>query len=233
MTLRRSAARELLDEHAQRSLAELHENLADMARYDRWLGAFDLMFRLATNDLPLSSVLSAFPTLGGLDVGSGSCDFIRFAQQRSNIYWVGLDASRDVLRVASPHNCRARVCGRGEWLPFADNSFGMVTCAHTLHHHDPAPAIALLRECARVARCRVVVIDLVRSYATLASAWLLTRLTSRNRMTRADGVQSVRRAYTADETLDLARQAGMGGARVKQHGLTHLSVVWRKSGANT
>jgi hypothetical protein len=48
-----------------------------------------------------------------------------------------------------------------------------------------------------------------RRLALLAGAWLLTRAMTRNAYTRNDAPLSVRRAYTADEVVDLARQAGL------------------------
>jgi hypothetical protein len=86
-------------------------------------------------------------------------------------------------------------------------------------------AIALLRECARAAMHRVVIVDLARSWPTLTGAWLLTRLTSRNPMTLADGVLSARRAYTLAEAGALAAQAGFPQARVRRHGPFHYSLV--------
>lgn len=46
---------------------------------------------------------------------------------------------------------------RGGTLPFADNSYDAVIVADVLHHdHDP---VAVLKECARVAKTRVIVKD--------------------------------------------------------------------------
>ena len=94
------------------------------------------------------------------------------------------------------------------------------------HHLEPTDATALLRECARVARRGVIVVDLTRSYVTLAGVWLLTRLTTRNPMTRADGAQSARRAYTPIEARDLARAAGWPeqNTTVQSHGLVRWSL---------
>jgi len=52
-----------------------------------------------------------------------------------------------------------------------------------------------------------IVCDLRRSAFAFALAWLWSR-TSRNRLTRNDAPLSVRRAYTPDEALLLARLAG-------------------------
>lgn len=214
----RSAQRELLDDGAHRDLDELRGNLRDMARYDRWLGAFRLQLRLA---LGAPGGLST-----GLDVGAGSAEFLRYAAARSRLRWIGADVSHDVVRIAREAWPRDLVCADGLRLPCADASVDVVTSAHTLHHFQPDEAIALLRECARVARRRVVVVDLARDPLTISGAWLLTRLTSRNRMTHADGVLSARRAYAHLELAALMDAAGLAGACVRQHGPARLSAVW-------
>jgi ubiquinone/menaquinone biosynthesis C-methylase UbiE len=221
----RSSSRELLDRGAYRDLAELRDNLRDIARYDRWLGVFRLQLRLAmaAPDLPASGWSAT-----GLDVGAGAAEFLRYAHGVSTMRWIGLDLSGDVLRVAAPAVAGALVRADGRHLPFSDGSIDVVTSAHTLHHLDPDDARSLLSECARVARRRVVVVDLARGRTAVAGAWLLTRLTSRNRLTRADGLLSARRAYTPNEVELLAARAGLFGAAVQRHGPARMSLVWDK-----
>ncbi|BCX05641.1 MAG: hypothetical protein KatS3mg053_3579 [Candidatus Roseilinea sp.] len=222
----RSSASELLDERAYRDLDELRGNLRDMARYDRWLGVFALALRLATSGLPPTQA-----SYTGLDVGCGSGDFVAFARRTvSAVRWLGLDVSLDVLRVARQGRAGdVGICAQGAHLPFADRSVDVVTCIHLLHHLDPPHAMALLSELGRVARLRVVCLDLARSAHTLIGAWLLTRLTSRNRLTRADGVLSVWRAYTPIEAADLARQSGWTNFEVRSHGPFRYSLTLAQS----
>ena len=222
----RSPTPELLDDRAYRNLDELRGNLCDMARYDRWLGVFALGLRLATDGLTRRSAYV------GLDVGCGAGDFVVVARRAfPGATWLGLDASHDVLRIAQQSHARLpAICAQGTYLPLADAAVDVVTCIHVLHHLDPPQAARLLGECRRVARLRVVCVDLTRSPGALLGAWLLTRLTSRNRLTRADGVQSVRRAYTPQEAAQLAQQAGWADVSVRQHGPFRYSLT---SGALT
>ncbi|GIV84386.1 MAG: hypothetical protein KatS3mg052_1393 [Candidatus Roseilinea sp.] len=222
----RSPAPELLDERAYRDLEELRGNLRDMARYDRRLGVFARATRLVTAALPPTAT-----GYTGLDVGCGSCDFIAYARQvMPAARWVGVDVSSDVLRLARQERPEVfAICAWGMRLPLADASVDVVTCIHVLHHLNPPEAIALLRELRRVARRQVVCLDLSRNVSALVGAWLLTRLTSRNRLTRADGVRSVRRAYTAAEAADLARQAGWAHFRTRLHGPFHYSLTLMQS----
>lgn len=214
--MQRSAQAELLDAPA-RDANLLRGNLRDMARYDRRLGTFSLALRLACDGLQNAT--------NALDVGMGNGAFMQFAAQRSSLRWIGVDASPAVIFIAQETCDAPMIAAYGQRLPFADKRFDVVVCANTLHHLHENDAVLLLHECARVARQRVAIVDLARSRLTLIGAWLLTRLTSRNRMTLADGVQSARRAYTPAEMNALLAQAGFADARARRHGPFHLSVL--------
>ncbi|NJM42081.1 MAG: hypothetical protein HC853_15690, partial [Anaerolineae bacterium] len=71
-------------------------------------------------------------------------------------------------------------------------------------------------------------VDFQRSYVGLVGSWLLTRLTSRNRFTRNDGVQSIRRAYTMEEVRTMLNDAGLQNAEVRDQTPIRYSIVWRK-----
>lgn len=216
--MQRSTEPELLDAPAH-DADLLRGNLRDMARYDRRLGTFALALRLASENLHDATT--------ALDVGMGNGAFIRFAAERSPLRWAGVDASPAVIAIAR-ETCNAPIVSAlGQRLPFADKCFDVAVCANTLHHLDEGDAVLLLRECARVARQRVVIVDLARSRLTVMGAWLLTHLTSRNRMTLADGVQSSRRAYTPAEASALVARAGLSHARARRHGPFHFSVVMK------
>ncbi len=202
MNPQRARQPELLDLGAYASLDVLRGNLHDMTRYARWLG----IPRLVLAQLPttLRSVL---------DIGCGLGDLlVHSARHLSNTgtLAVGLDRNADVLRLAR-HATKQPI----HWLqadalrlPFAEGAFDAALCVHVLHHFDPPNAARVLAECARVARQRCVVVDLQRSAFGVLGAWLLTRITSRNPLTRIDGVRSARNAYTAFEAHALARAAG-------------------------
>ncbi|MGD1066302.1 MAG: methyltransferase domain-containing protein [Vulcanimicrobiaceae bacterium] len=103
----------------------------------------------------------------------------------------------------------------GTALPFERGAFDVALCTLALHHFDREPAIALLRELRRVSRMTPVVCDLRRSAIAFAATWLWSR-TSRNRLTRHDAPLSVRRAYTPDEAIALAREAGWRAPTVRR-----------------
>ena len=117
------------------------------------------------------------------------------------------------------------VRGDGGRLPFADGSFDVVTCTLALHHFEPEPARALLREMRRVARMTPIVGDLRRSAPAYAATWVYARVTSRNRLTRHDAPLSVRRAYTPREAVALAREAGWRAPGVRREPFFRMTLA--------
>jgi ubiquinone/menaquinone biosynthesis C-methylase UbiE len=101
------------------------------------------------------------------------------------------------------------VVGDGRSIPYPDGAFDIAHTSLVVHHLDPADAVALLREMARVSRRGVVVNDLVRGRLYLAGAWLLSHLVSGNRLSRNDAPLSVRRAYSRSELRALIDEAGL------------------------
>lgn len=201
----RATDRELIDDPVE-SLDELAENFRDIEAANRWLGGLAAVRR---------AVPAGVRTV--LDVGAGSADIARNLA-RSGLRVTALDSNIAVLDLArrrSKGYAIDFVCGDGTALPFPDASFDVVMCNLALHHFDPVPAIALLREMRRVARVRTVLTDLRRSRAAWAGAWLFSRFVSRNRLTRHDAPLSVLRAYTPREALDLAARADWTRPRVR------------------
>ncbi len=225
MIPRRSEQPELMDDESLDDLRGLANNLRDIARYNTLLGANALMLRLVRQITNSSHV-------SGLDVGIGSGDFIVYAAQRLPSSWVGLDLSPRILSIARAirpallRNCANADATR---LPFADGAFDVVTCALTVHHLQPAQAVALFRECARVSKRGFAMVDFQRSYVGLVGSWLLTRLTSTNVFTRNDGVQSIRRAYTMREVREMLAEAGLSNAEARGQTPIRYSIVWRKA----
>ncbi len=202
----RATGRELLDGPVI-SLRELEENFNDIETANRLLGGVR-----AVRD-----AVFAFSPKTLLDVGTGSADIPRAlvaqAQSRGHDLPVTcVDRSPDVLAIAQERAAAQPLLtfmrSEGETLPFPDASFDIAMCNLTLHHCDPAQAVALLQELRRVSRLTPLVTDLRRSRAAWLGAWILARIFSRNRLTRHDAPLSVLRAYTPAETLDLARRAG-------------------------
>ena len=220
--MRRITARELMDEPVD-NLDELTANLRDIAFANARLGG----------TAPVVRALRRLGARSVLDVGSGAGDvalaIARDGERRGlEVRVTCLDHSEQMLAIArretAAHPALSFVRGEGEALPFAEAAFDAVTCTLALHHFEPAGARALLRELRRVARLSPVVCDLRRSPAAFAATWLWSR-TSHNRLTRHDAPLSVRRAYTPDEALALARSAGWGWARVRREPFFRMTLT--------
>ncbi|HVC34196.1 MAG TPA: methyltransferase domain-containing protein [Chloroflexota bacterium] len=193
--------------------AVLAENLADIRQVNRWLGGTWLTIRALdhlTAGMPPGAAVSI------LDVATGSADLpeaiIAEARRRGLVVrLLATDVSEQILGLA---RCRVSTAMEfavvdGRFLPFANDSFDVVTCSLVLHHLDPDAAVAMLREMSRVARRGIVVNDLVRSRIGYWGAWLLCHLLTSNPLTRHDGPLSVRRSYTYGEMTALAERAGL------------------------
>jgi ubiquinone/menaquinone biosynthesis C-methylase UbiE len=188
------------------------ENLADLRRVNAVLGGVSLT--LAALD-DLAGDLRPGAPLSIVDVGTGGADIprraIAWARGRG---WrptaLATDLGLEIVRAAAGGTLGlAFVVADGRRLPLQDGSFDVATCSLLLHHLPPDGVVALLQEMARVSRRGVVVNDIVRWWPGYWGAWLLSRLFSRNPLTRHDGPLSVRKAYTRQEMAALIGQAGL------------------------
>lgn len=109
-------------------------------------------------------------------------------------------------------------------LPEAD----VVTNSLFLHHLDPPEVTAALARMAGAARHLLLVSDLQRSRLHLATAVVLCRLFSSSEVVRHDGPASVRAAFTPGELIQMATQAGMGGAEIARVFPFRMVLAWRR-----
>ena len=167
------------------------------------------------------------PRLSVLDVGGGGGDLpLRLRE------WARADGGRWKIVILDRHPFLTRVAQekleredagwvvRGDALriPFPDDTFDVVTCNLTLHHFRDADAVRVLRELGRVARRRVVVSDLERHRLHyLVVRVLAATLWRRDPITRTDAPRSILQAFTAQELVDLAQEAGLAPGTVRRH----------------
>ena len=146
-----------------------------------------------------------------LDVGTGlgdiPCRARTIAKKKGvELTTIGLDAACE-LATASRSAVTYAVCGDALRLPFADNSIDIVMCSQVLHHFSGINALKLLREMNRVARARVIVSDLRRSWLAAAGLWLVSFPLRFHAVSRHDGVVSVMRGFTPNELSDTVNEA--------------------------
>jgi ubiquinone/menaquinone biosynthesis C-methylase UbiE len=220
--LPRSERLELMDEPIE-DTAELAENFRDIERVNSLLGGTAIILRHLPSLLPPASVSQPVTML---DLATGSADIpvavVRWARRRSlELRVIASDNSPDILGLARatcagfPEISVQQLDARAVELP--DNHVDIVLCSLALHHFDPDAAVQVLREMHRLGRSGFILNDLKRGRLGFAAAWLASRVTTRNRLTRNDAPLSVRRAYTPAELAALLDRAGVTGASITTH----------------
>jgi len=229
---RRAPGIEILDS-GQYVEKELKGTLSDLRLYNARFGGTRLMTREVAR-LIEDAGRPRRVTL--LDVATGSADIpvslSRWAASRGiELTGVGVDANGAVLDEARRYGrtsispalfVQADACR----LPHPDGSVDIAICSTFLHHLEREEVVAALVEMRRVARLGVIAVDLTRSRLALSLVWLLTRVTSRNRLTRHDGPLSIRRAFTPPELAELLVEAGMGDAVIRRAGPVRMVARW-------
>jgi len=138
-----------------------------------------------------------------LDIGTGLADLPwrarEIARRRGlDLRTIGVDGAFTLLHSAR-HRVTHAVCGDALALPFADGSVDLVLCSQLLHHFDHDQAVTLIAELDRVARLRVVISDLRRSWLAAAGFSLAAVALRFHPITRHDGRISVLRGFTEGE----------------------------------
>lgn len=225
LTPRRRRGLEVLDDPAVDPRLRAR-SLADVARANTLFGGTRAV--LAELELALRAAPPGPATL--LDVGTGLGDIPRRAIALARRLGVPLTAL-GVDRVESlAHEARgaefAVACADALALPFADRSVDYVTCSQLLHHFEDAGARALLREMHRVARRRVIVSELRRSWFAAAGIWLASYPLRFHPVSRHDGVVSVFRGFRRGELRDLVRSAVSRDADVRDRIGFRTTAAW-------
>jgi hypothetical protein len=224
LTPPRMLGEEILDDPAV-SPEIVTRSIADVVRSNALFGGL----KSAMDELNV--VLRILPRQATLlDVGTGLGDIPRDARRAARdagveLTTVGLDSSIELTR-ASRGAVSAAVCGDALRLPFADHSVDIVMCSQVLHHFEGENALRLLREMDRVARIRVIVSDIKRSWFAAAGIWLASFPLRFHAVSRHDGVVSVMRGFTAEELGDTVTEAIGRKPAVRQRRAFRVSASW-------
>jgi len=205
--------------------AIITRSLADVARANALFGGLSSAvdeIRDALGELPNDATL--------LDVGTGLGDIPCRARAIAiengiTLTTIGLDAAC-ALAVASKSAVTLSVCADALKLPFADNSIDIVMCSQVLHHFSGVRALQLLREMDRVARRRVIVSDLRRSWLAAAGIWIVSFPLRFHAVSRHDGVVSVMRGFTPNELVDTVQQAVARRPRARRRRGFRVTTSW-------
>jgi 2-polyprenyl-3-methyl-5-hydroxy-6-metoxy-1,4-benzoquinol methylase len=182
-------------------------SLADIARSNTMFGGW----RAVEAELAVALDSSKAQRVSLLDVGTGIGDIPSLASQSwrargVTITTVGIDISASALREARTRGL-IPVCADAVALPLASKSVDIAICSQTLHHFETPDALVVLRELDRVARERVIVSDIRRSWLAAAGIWLASYPLRFHPVSRHDGVVSVLRGFTPGELRLLVQNA--------------------------
>jgi SAM-dependent methyltransferase len=162
------------------------------------------------------------PPLRLLDIGTGTGDIPRAAQQLAPLTTIGIELI-PALAYAAREACTYTLAADALSLPFADHSIDIVTCSQVLHHFHGAEADRLLQECTRVARTAVIVSDLRRSWVAVAGLWVASFLLRFHPVSRHDGIVSILRGFTCHELQQQVERAT--NCQVRTHRAPGFRVV--------
>jgi 2-polyprenyl-3-methyl-5-hydroxy-6-metoxy-1,4-benzoquinol methylase len=144
------------------------------------------------------------------------------------------DRSGTALALAREKLRQANIDGRcvpGEapfGLPAGQPLFDVVISSLFMHHLEAREAIDTL-EAMKVRTGRLLVIsDLRRSFAGYQLAWWGSRILSRSPIVHFDGPASVEAAWAVSEMRELAREAGLYKADVRNCWPWRLLLTWRR-----
>ena len=154
-----------------------------------------------------------------LDVGTGGGDIplrlLAWARARGialsviALEYEGVTASL-AARQASDEPAMTVVRADAKQPPVVTQGVDFVLASQFLHHFTDNEMIDLLRGWAKLARRAIIVSDLVRHPLAYHGIRILTRLCTRNLMTRIDAPLSVQRSLTVPEWRALFRAADVG-----------------------
>ena len=222
---------ELLDSDAC-SARGVERSLQDLCRMNRWFGG------VATTYFMVNRVVAATGArrLSLLEVAAGFGEAPKITARRLSRQGVALDIT--MLDRARSHlrNGSRAVVADALALPFRDAAFDVVSCNLFAHHIEPHQLAQFVSDALRVSRCAVLINDLIRHPLHLALVYAGFPL-MRARISRLDGVASVRRAYVPEEIRQILSASFSSESpprlELSRHYLFRMGVIVWKPGASS
>lgn len=216
--------------------SEYAGSLADIRKVNRFLGDYRATLKFFSA-LVSGIAVSTDRPIRVLDIATGSADIpvaiVKWARRQGiKVAVTAVDINPSAIREAAvitrTYPEITVTVSDGFSLPFEDRSFDIVLCAKTLHHFSAEETIRLLKEMGRVAAFGYIIMDLRRSWVAWLLITMLTRVFTRNKLTRYDGPLSVLRSYTVTELGALADRAGLAGRRIVKQPFWLMVLMGRK-----
>lgn len=160
-----------------------------------------------------------------LDVGAGMGDILGYVKaRRIGIRPLALDWHREAARLCRTHDIPV-IVGDVRDLPLGPRSVDVVVVSQLLHHLTREELVPLLQRLHRAVRIGVVIADIERRRSAAWGIWLASFALAFHRVSRRDGVISVRRGFTCAELTDLLREAGLSGTVHRRPGFRIVAVA--------
>ncbi|MDA0691835.1 MAG: methyltransferase domain-containing protein [Nitrospinae bacterium] len=213
---------------------EVRESLGDVRRVNRYLSGYRVLLHHA--GIFLRAHKKSRPVTI-LDVATGSADQPVALAELARKLGVpvriqAIDINFKMLKFAREMTARFPEIELVQCdvlaLPFRENSFDLVINSLSLHHFSWEKAVAILTAIYKISRYGFIVNDLHRSRIAHAAIFLLTRLLTKNRLTRFDAPVSVMNAFTPAEFFKLAREAGIPQFEIHRHFPYRIALVGNK-----
>ena len=201
---------------------EYEDCIGELQLVNRWMGDAHSLKATVLREVEAEG-LRRFSIL---DVGAGSGELLRVAatwarQTQREFRGVGLELNErmaESILEESEHFAEIKsVRGDALRLPFDDAQFDYVICSLFTHHLLDEQVVQVLQEMSRVAKRRIVVIDLHRHPVAYFLYTTLGKIVLHNRLLRHDGALSILRSFKSDELLELAQRAGLRDVRIERH----------------
>lgn len=172
-----------------------------------------------------------------LDVASGAGDiplrlWQRARRHRIDLQVQGIDVSPQAIAFA-----RRRAAQHGAPIEYEQldalrdpvpGGFDVVTCSLFLHHLQPDEVQRLLAKMGQATEHLVLVQDLRRSRSGWWLAYLASRMFSTSHVVHVDALRSVRAAFSAEETRQLALDAGLADATTRPRWPFRYLLSWER-----
>jgi 2-polyprenyl-3-methyl-5-hydroxy-6-metoxy-1,4-benzoquinol methylase len=183
-------------------------SLADLVRINKYWGGLGTLRKL------LDQTIGPDETFSFLDVGAASGDMGQEVQRlRSRARVTSLDYLASHLAGGQG----SRVAADAFALPFPEKSFDYVFSSLFLHHFSDENVVRLLAEAGRVARKKVLTIDLWRLPIPYYFIGYTKPLFGWHPVSVHDGKISVEAAFKPRELANLARRAGLADPRASAY----------------
>ena len=225
---------ELLDLD-EASYEEVQDSLQDVATVNRYLSGYRVLLQHME---PILKSHKANRPFRVMDAATGSADqpveLVKLARRIGiPIHITAIDINSKMLKLAQEEvACYPEIqllqCDILS-LPFRENAFDLVVNSLSLHHFSWDKAVTILRTIYKAGRLGIVVNDLHRSRVAHVVIFILTRIFTRNRLTRYDAPVSVMNAFTPKEFCKLAQQAKIDPYEIHRHFPYRIALLGRKT----